>query len=238
MANNQIQEKLRKLIEHQKSASAIGNLFEAMAFADKIQELLDKHNLSMSDIDMTAQDETMGRENTKISLRFTWRMFLLQSIAETNGCRLFVDRKKFAVIVGTEDDRRIVTALFDYFADLGDSLLTVYRKEHRANVGTIGNDFNKSFLHGFQLKLGERLRQQHRMAMENAQTSTALVFIGNKLAKVDAFVNSNIHFGEGKTIKMRVGDWNGYNAGVRAGNSVALTNQRMPTQNNGGLLGG
>lgn len=235
--NNKVQEKLRKLIEHQKSAEAIGNIHEAAAFAAKLQELLDKHNLSMSDIDMREQDKTMGRTDSKVSLRFTWKQFLMTAVAETNGCRLFMDYKKNAILIGTEPDRLVVLDLFDYFSDLGDALLTVYRKEHRALYGTIGGNFNKSFLYGYQYALGERLRRAHRESIENAQQSTALVFIGNKLAKADQFARDNMQWRNGKKKNLDIKDWGGFDAGRRAGNSVALKNQQMPAQKTGHLLG-
>ena len=49
-------EKLQKLIAHEKSARATGNLQEAEAFAAKIAELLFRHNLSMSDVEIKQQE--------------------------------------------------------------------------------------------------------------------------------------------------------------------------------------
>lgn len=43
-------ETLRKLIEHEKSAYAIGNIAEAEAFAEKFQHLMEAHELTMADL--------------------------------------------------------------------------------------------------------------------------------------------------------------------------------------------
>lgn len=49
---NPIIEKLRKLIAMEQSARSIGSLAEAEAFASKVQELLSKHKLEMSEIEL------------------------------------------------------------------------------------------------------------------------------------------------------------------------------------------
>jgi hypothetical protein len=53
-------ETLRKLIEHEKSAYAIGNIAEAEAFAEKFQQLMEVHELTMADLgwqSLDAEDE-------------------------------------------------------------------------------------------------------------------------------------------------------------------------------------
>lgn len=47
---------LRKLIEHEKSANAIGNFAEAEAFAEKIQQLMQAHDLTMADLGWQAPE--------------------------------------------------------------------------------------------------------------------------------------------------------------------------------------
>jgi Protein of unknown function (DUF2786) len=49
-------ETLRKLIEHEKSANAIGNFAEAEAFAEKFQKLMQAHNLTMADLGLETLD--------------------------------------------------------------------------------------------------------------------------------------------------------------------------------------
>lgn len=55
---NPIIEKLRKLIAMEQSARSIGSLAEAEAFASKVQELLSKHKLEMSEIELDEQEES------------------------------------------------------------------------------------------------------------------------------------------------------------------------------------
>jgi hypothetical protein len=57
-------ELLQKLIAHEQSARAIGNTAEAEAFAMKIADLMFRHNLSMSDVEIKQQeqDEPIDRE--------------------------------------------------------------------------------------------------------------------------------------------------------------------------------
>ena len=57
-------ETLRKLLEHEKSAYAIGNVAEAEAFAEKFQQLMQTHELTMADLGWQAFDveEEFDRE--------------------------------------------------------------------------------------------------------------------------------------------------------------------------------
>jgi len=49
--DNAMMTTLRKLITHEKSARSIGSIEEAESFAAKIQELMFKHKLAMTDVE-------------------------------------------------------------------------------------------------------------------------------------------------------------------------------------------
>lgn len=88
MRSAAIIETLRKLIEHEKSASAIGNFAEAEAFAEKFQKLMEAHNLTMADlgweslnIDVQDDYETscstpFGRRTDRPKRRQSWQEVL------------------------------------------------------------------------------------------------------------------------------------------------------------------
>jgi hypothetical protein len=61
-------EPMLKLIDHEKSARAIGSIAEANAFAGKIQKLLSENNLSMADF-MPAQPQVHRSEYTPVPKR-------------------------------------------------------------------------------------------------------------------------------------------------------------------------
>ncbi len=67
-------ETLRKLIEHEESANALGYFAEAEAFAEKFQKLMQAHNLTMADLGwqiLEWQDEEFELER---SSRFKVRL--------------------------------------------------------------------------------------------------------------------------------------------------------------------
>jgi hypothetical protein len=100
----QIVEKLKKLIEHQNSAAAIGSQKEAEAFASKVQELLSKYKLSMSDVEARVEEEAgvgkssvplVGKKGERNALLdkpgiYPWLWTLASTIANCNDCMALV----------------------------------------------------------------------------------------------------------------------------------------------------
>src|SRR5216683_5217426 len=88
---------LAKLISHEKSARSIGSVDEAEAFAAKIQALMFKHKLEMTDIEFEQEqnepvlserleeEDVIGvrRESTR---RQRWVDILVRAVARANFC--------------------------------------------------------------------------------------------------------------------------------------------------------
>ena len=62
MTRDKMIDRIQKLLAHADSAKKLGNEEEAQAFAAKVNELLLKHKLSMSSVEVAAQDadDAMG----------------------------------------------------------------------------------------------------------------------------------------------------------------------------------
>lgn len=124
--DNSILTTLRKLIAHEKSARAIGSVEEAEAFAAKIQELMFKHKMEMTDVEFAEaeQNEPVMSEflseqeitGCAPSIRGQgWIGILMQAITRANFCRAIrTARGNSYTILGKESDRAAAKALFLY----------------------------------------------------------------------------------------------------------------------------
>lgn len=89
-----IVERLRKLIEHEESANAIGNFAEAEAFAEKFQQLMEAHNLTLADLgwqslDIDIQDDfeaeysaAARRRTNRPKRRQSWKEILGNTVED------------------------------------------------------------------------------------------------------------------------------------------------------------
>ncbi len=233
---NKIIEKLRKLIAHAKSAREIGNVAEAEAFAEKIQELLDTHNLSMSEIEIETAKSSVNHSHSGLHAINQWQQLFCNNLAAINGCRLVL-RGTEITLVGSDVDRLIVIEIYEYFTELAkifaeNSLkefkLTPEYKRKRKKIYH-SRRFKHSFLHGFVFALIKRFREKHEAAQRSAEKSQALIFIGNKLAEAERWMENNIQFRNKPTKKFQRSKFNldALNKGVEAGNSVALTTKTV-----------
>jgi hypothetical protein len=160
-ATNGIIEKLAKLIAHEESAREIGSLQEAEAFADKIQQLLSQHKLSLSDVE-GKKEEAEGLSYTvvrpsewmedKVRAQVwerqqsvvSWLFHLANGIARSNDCVVVLyGRSNIFQFVGVKSDREPVVELFRYMARLAWELSTKAQQEAkdslRAEVGWSGS---------------------------------------------------------------------------------------------------
>jgi hypothetical protein len=81
--------KIQKLVAKAESAKEVGNVEEAAAFSAKVNELLTRHNLAISDIDTDDVDEVTGVRLDDLGLTTKagkWTISLLSVIAEHNYC--------------------------------------------------------------------------------------------------------------------------------------------------------
>ena len=64
--NKKVLEKLKKLVAHAESARAIGNAAEASAFDEQVKVLLEKHRITMDDVELHAE------QTDDIGMEFVW----------------------------------------------------------------------------------------------------------------------------------------------------------------------
>lgn len=253
---NPIIEKLRKLIAHEKSARSIGNLQEAEAFAAKIQQLLDDHKLSMSEVEFEAREEsepiawqifdpTAEGFNCAREHKIIWQIRLAQAISECNTCEVVVSNGSRLYFVGRTSDREICRTFFSYLLDLAYHLsgLTMQHDREREAAKCIVyggefrswmRDYRRSWFLGFAQAICARLYDSHKTRMAEAASTSAMVHISKDRALIKKSVDERSQ--PVKTWSRSGHNKDAYEKGRATGAAVNLSPNRLNKSSNRFLL--
>lgn len=191
--------KLRKLMNHEKSARQLGNISEAEAFAAKAQNILLTHKLTLehsSEESFTDDDPITHRivaaEEAELRPRKSreeWTERLADAIARNFLCRLLLlPNSNTVVFVGRRTEREAAAAMYLYLLQAS---LRLCEKEFRSWKKTTGHScrisgraccaadsrrWKRSFLVGFAVGLDDRLsRARHAACSRSAALGSNLV---------------------------------------------------------------
>ncbi len=229
--NAKVVELLLKLIRHERSAREIGNLQEAEAFAVKIQALLTKHNLSLSEIDIEEAKASVGYSDENFAATKQWHKFFAHNLAKLHGCEAVFSRNRVQ-IAGTEFDRAVVAEIYQYFVELGEHLSSLALREwkktpaytRKRKRSFYSKNYKNSYGLGYQQTLTKRMREQLEQDLQNESDSTALVYIGNRLAETQAFIGPRTRQRQMKTKNVET---SAFQKGRQAGNDVSLSTKAI-----------
>ena len=224
-----ILDKIKKLINKQESAEAIGSTEEAEAFACKIQELLNKHNLDKSEIKMDddpTRDTLVNDRSLHVKIKGIGGMSghnLMSAICDYNWCACYwvgrLSDNNYMRIIGTSENIEICKYLYSYLENFvkqdGKPKYEIYKNAQIFNrpVGfdTYMRNYVKGFAQGLRIKFG---REQDKFLL-NYENSTALVRTNEVALKEFA--------GKIKTVKkagISLGD--AYLEGKKSGETVQI----------------
>jgi hypothetical protein len=209
----QILETLQKLISHEQSARTLGNEAEAAAFAAKIQSLLFRHNLSMSDVRVNDEPRSESVDDSIIEGRDKWRGILMNAIAKSMFCRV-IKTGELLHVIGTETNRQAAISLYMFLASTGKGL---------ADRSFSGRSLRNSYLLGFAGAIYHRLESQTQaLTVEASRTGNALVYVQRNDSALAGYVQNR--FGRTRTIKTRSRiNSHAYAAGQAHGNRISLS---------------
>lgn len=181
---------IRKLLAKSESAAQLGSAEEAAAFAAKASELLLRHKLDMTDLEVSTEeaDEPVGRHSFDPSetmrwvskgRRVAWLQALVSGIARANFCRILViPGSKTVVVIGRPSDAAIVKYLTHVLVREAERLAVLYERQVRVGAERAGLprpvEPKKGFLLGFVDAVLKRLREM-RASVEKAGGKHALV---------------------------------------------------------------
>ena len=117
MEKENVINKIRKLLKLQYNAENIGSTGEAYQCAKIVKKLLMDYNLSLSDIDMTADQKSIKiSESTDFASGSMygnqWKFSLLEVIAVNNLCKSYKRQNGGIFVLGTDANVTIVKEFF------------------------------------------------------------------------------------------------------------------------------
>lgn len=213
MTKDRVIEKLAKIRAHQENAETLGNLAEAEVFAKKMQDMLHQHELSLSDIQFQQEvNEEVNKEyvdwkDTSIGpkhRRCNWMEDMCSLVAEANGCAILVSAGSNRIIfVGHDANRKIAIYTAKVLVQAAhrmseEAYLKYYTEVFRFDGnGDKAKGYRASWLNSFICRIQERYHERKRKAQQeqfkggdtSTSTSTALVRIDAKAAKVEEFLS-------------------------------------------------
>jgi len=138
-------EKIKKLIDHERSARSIGSAAEAEAFAERIQKMLLTHKVSMSEVEIASLDAEdpigLSCSRTKRKRPEKWSQILAFGIANSFFCKVIKrsgggEETEF-IFIGREGDRTAAMEMFQHLSGIAPGLSKDFVLKHARSVDTI-----------------------------------------------------------------------------------------------------
>lgn len=225
-----IVELVRKLFAKADSAAEIGSTEEAAAFAAKANELLLRHRLEMTDLEL--QDEQdhdpMGRDDLLSAawggVQQKWSSRLASAVANTHFCRLIFDGagrrwRARAVLLGRASDRAIALATLQM---LHQQAKRLEKQAYETSDRTVSRaTFRTSFLLGFTNAVYRRLNER-RGTLEQQGGQYAVVRLRDADTAVTTFGHAQFPHAYFAPVRLSAVHRTVYAAGQAAGASVAF----------------
>lgn len=151
MKNDKIIQTIKKVLELSKNNPSEE---EAKAAALKVQELLAKYHISMSEIEDIDNDKLENIIEVKVDLPAKkWKYTLASIVAKNFRCKHFYYGKKTLVFYGHQTDAEIAAETFKYLFDMGNRAAGREVDKVFGQTGTsrgVYNSFVLGFCHGIE----------------------------------------------------------------------------------------
>lgn len=228
----------KKLIERIKALFRLGDKernnseAEAEVATAKAQELLQKYNLSLSEVLNTDEDlkksagdivDEVAKEMNKSSLS-SWENNLTITVGECCECKTYRQvwkRGKSSTFslrfVGTKWDVAIAVELFNY---LHKTLLRKSRVNYRDNL-----PLQRSYLEGACYRLEQRVREQtEQFKREQVKNQKFALMVINKKDAIDNYMQNELDLRQTKARDRKPVDSRAFHRGVADANAIDLGN--------------
>jgi hypothetical protein len=232
---------IKKLMAKADSAAQIGSAEEAATFAAKANELLLKHKLEMTDLELASEDTDDPIEDGYINVaqaaglkkgggarRAAWIEGLASRLCNAHFCKLLVvPGSKTIRIIGRKSDKQIVEYLLTTLVREGERLAILYERVSRVSAQRAGLPIpqqpKRGFLLGFTAGIGEKLREM-RVQVVNQGGQHAIVRFQQATAAVQKYFDDTLGKRVGKASAPNNSTRNGaaFHAGKQAGRSQSL----------------
>ncbi len=233
-----IMDLIRKLFAKAQSAQEIGSAAEAAAFAAKANELLLRHRLEMTDLELQDEQDAdpLGRDDELSrawgGVQQKWSDELANAIATTHFCKLVRETRRgypkgLTYLLGRDSDRKVARYLIEVLHREAKRLARAYLAQAPQD-GASPAARRTSFLLGFRLEVTRRLREQ-RARVEQTGGQYAVVRLQDAEAAVEEYMRAQFPDAYVPRSRSTFIQKDAYAAGRAAGDAVGL---------GGGLQGG
>jgi hypothetical protein len=220
MTQDKILDRLAKMKALQEGEAAIGNVAAAESFAAMINAMLLRHELSVEDIPLRAEDDPIIEQvidPTAYGLKFSrtrigWQEVLAAIVADAHLCKLLVHQgSNFVTFIGTKSHVAVAEHAYGVLVSAADRMSMAARNEWwRTECGgrhLASGNYRASWLRGFIVRINERLTESRRREVEQAacSTSTALIRIDQALTRAQQYVDERY---KRKAAAVRIGHGN------------------------------
>jgi len=183
-----------KVIDRARKLLALGqseNEHEAALAVSRAQALLEEHDIAMADLGGDPTEEPMVQESyrTAEGNRATmWRVWLVQALAEANGCAVYRSGAVVFVCGRRDHAQRVLVLAAAVAAEVDRFGVAASRGQGRA----FGDSFRKGAVQEIRRMLAaERAATRTRMA-ERGASSKALTVVDNAHRAADAWMRSQV----------------------------------------------
>lgn len=204
MTQEKLMVRIAKLVAKERGTRELGNEAEAQAFAAKVQELLTRHKLTMTEVELAAQtdDDPMGTTVADggglrgRARRVGWQEGLAGVVARAHFCQILVYPGSSRVaFVGRESDREVAVYMWETLSAFANRASRAdcrrFRRECKAEDGDAlrARGYKAAWRGAFVAGLGTRYREERaRLRRELGHTAgMSLVRLDSARADVEAY---------------------------------------------------
>jgi len=228
MDNEAIVTKIKRCLELARRGGTEAEMQTAMG---KVQILLAKYNLSMSDVEAFGKPEQMEKFSDTVRGVEVWHRTVHNAISKLYFCGYWYSswddystgkKMRFTshFIVGKKSNVEIVKNTVDYIIKLGDKLA----EQHNKYDMRVRNAFRKGFASRILSRAMDQIDQAKKGKVQDDETGKALIIHPLYVQAQNEFEQWKKDAGIKLTSKRtKIYNEDGYAAGQRAANSVSLS---------------
>lgn len=225
--NERVIDLIRKCLALGKSP----NEHEAALAMEKAQELLEKYNLSMRDIEGEAQTKISNMLNFSISIGTSeWKRYLIHYVAEANFCKILISGKDIHIL-GRDTNVTAVLVMSSWIVSQLESM--AWFETHTSSTSSKLR-WRNSFLQGAIDRIRERLQEGRKQRTSVDPNLKALVVdLSREVENYfrQEYPSIGTHY-RGQSYV----DSEAYKKGRNAGDRVSLYGSNKQVENRGHLL--
>jgi hypothetical protein len=222
-----IKDKIDKLLRLQKGAEEIGSIEEAANAAQKIQAILMKYNLDLSDIKDKEENPIFTNYVNLGDIGWSkieskWMISLITVISRHNFCKaIFFDRTETFEIIGTETNVKVVEYFISQMINKIKTLrVHAYRQRVKEFPDLKKNSYYRSYSTAFTAEIAVKFRQKEAELKQEYLGATSLMVVNNEA--IETYVKQKYTYIFQKSNKTNLKNKVGAIDGLRDGRNAQL----------------